>query len=103
MSEALDGYGFSFLCAEPTLIRTKHARLLSPRWAHQLGRGVPLHSSYLVIPLPSIASKVFRLLFLFFRIPVNQLFKRRLVVVVSGKLDHQPQIELEQGGVSYLN
>ena len=25
MNEALDGHGFSFLCAEPTLIKTKHA------------------------------------------------------------------------------
>ena len=40
-------------------------------WAHELGRGFPLHSSSLVIPSPSIASKVFRPLFLFFRIPVN--------------------------------
>ena len=53
------------------LILTLHQRLLSPRWAHELGRGFPLHSSSLVIPSPSIASKVFRPLFLFFWIPVN--------------------------------
>ena len=53
------------------LILTLHQRLLSPRWAHELGRSVPLHSSSLVIPSPSIASKVFRPLFLFFWIPVN--------------------------------
>ena len=53
------------------LILILHQRLLSPRWAHELGRSVPLHSSSLVIPSPSIASKVFRPLFLFFWIPVN--------------------------------
>ena len=53
------------------LILTLHQRLLSPRWAHELGRSVPLHSSSLVIPSPSIASKVFRPLFLFFWISVN--------------------------------
>ena len=53
------------------LMLTLHQRLLSPRCAHELGRSVPLHSSSLVIPSPSIASKVFRPLFLFFWIPVN--------------------------------
>ena len=52
------------------LILTLQQRLLSLRWAHELGRG-PLHSSSLLIPSPSIASKVFRTLFLLFRIPVN--------------------------------
>ena len=53
------------------LILILHQGILSLRWAHELGRGFPLHSSSLVIPLPSIASKIFRPLFLFFRIPVN--------------------------------
>ena len=53
------------------LILILHQRILSLRWAHELGRGFPLHSSSLVIPSPSIASKVFRPLFLFFWIPVN--------------------------------
>ena len=53
------------------LILILHQRILSPPWGHELGRGFPLHSSSLVIPSPSIASKVFRPLFLFFRIPVN--------------------------------
>ena len=53
------------------LILILHQRLLSPPWGHELGRGFPLHSSSRVIPSPSIASKIFRPLFLFFRIPVN--------------------------------
>ena len=53
------------------LILILHQKLLSPPWGHKLGRGFPLHSSSLVIPSPSIASKVFRPLFLFYRIPVN--------------------------------
>ena len=53
------------------LILILHQRLLSPSWGHELGRGFPLHSSSLVMPSPSIASKVFRPLFPFFRIPVN--------------------------------
>ena len=53
------------------LILILHQRLLSPPWGHELGRGFPLHSSSLVIPSPLIASKIFRSLFLFFRIPVN--------------------------------
>ena len=32
-----------------------------------------------------------------------QLFERLLVVGASRKLDHRPQTELEQGGVSHLN
>ena len=53
------------------LILTLQQRLLSPPWGHELGRSAPLHSSSLLIPSPSIASKVFRTLFLFFWIPVN--------------------------------
>ena len=53
------------------LILILHQRILSPPWGHELGRSFPLHSSSLVIPSPSIASKVFRPLFLFLRIPVN--------------------------------
>ena len=53
------------------LILTLQQRLLSPPWGHELGCSVPLHSSSLVIPSPSIASQVFRTLFLFFRFPVN--------------------------------
>ena len=53
------------------LILILHQRLLSLPWGHKLGRGFPLHSSSLVIPSLSIASKVFRPLFLFYRIPVN--------------------------------
>ena len=53
------------------LVLILHQRILSPPWGHELGRCFPLHSSSLVIPSPSIASKIFRPLFLFFRIPVN--------------------------------